>query len=633
MPEKDEDAQGVVRNRFGICPCIWQLRVVRSILEGKDVITIAPTGLGKSLTFWMPLLFAEKSVMIVVVPLKTLGSQFADDLNVKLKLPAVMVTKNITDDTLFRDILKLKYRVIIFSPETMVNNPSFEALIQHQQFMRHLLNLTMDEAHTVEEWGSTFRDAYARIGITRHLMCRRVPIHLASATLPENIIQALKYHLNLQADVKIFRLNVDRPNIFLRVKKMEHPANSFHDLAPFLPRDIPPDGPRPKKFLIFFNTRRTAEDAAEYLRNRLPFEQRSRIKWVHAGMTDEFRNAEVHALKVGGVEGECATEAVGMGIDILDIYQVVQYGTPKSLNTWWQRAGRAVRNHALNGIAILIAEPANFDDVKEELARKREEAEKKKRDEGEIQRVAVANAIAAAQASRAEGSRASGSQSKKRKSKTNREQPNPKRRKANQSGPTTSQKAKAETDVFGREIKIEATMDDYINAEKRAEKCRRKVVFRHLGNHNIQPITTQHCCDRCKPRQVVQCCDICNPEYWPIISTEAFDKVTQPRMYNPEAYTRGPREKKLQEDLEKLREDLWAEKLKGNGNGLLPPEALWSQKLLMRIVDLAHYNKITTMEQLRKQVTWHYTEALGPLRLSRAANSVPTLQLHAYLNL
>uniref|UniRef100_A0A0W0G5F8 Helicase ATP-binding domain-containing protein n=1 Tax=Moniliophthora roreri TaxID=221103 RepID=A0A0W0G5F8_MONRR len=112
--------------------------------------------MGKSLTFWMPLLFTEKSVMILIVPLKTLGSQFADELNEKLKMPAVMVTKNITDDALFWDILKLKYCIIIFSPETIVNNPSFEALMQHQQFMWHLLNLMIDEAHTVEEWGSTF---------------------------------------------------------------------------------------------------------------------------------------------------------------------------------------------------------------------------------------------------------------------------------------------------------------------------------------------------------------------------------------------------------------------------------------------------------------------------------------------
>ncbi|KAL0575055.1 hypothetical protein V5O48_006900 [Marasmius crinis-equi] len=185
IPDDDKDAQELVKNKLGIRPCLWQLRVIREILHNEhDVITVAPTGSGKSMTFWAPLLFTKK-VIIVVVPLKTLGEQFADDLNNEFKMPAVMVTKNITDKTLFKEIINLKYRVVLFSPETMVNNPSFEALIGNKQFMQHLLNVTIDEAHTVEEWGTTFREAYTRLGIIRHLMCRRVPIHLASATLPD----------------------------------------------------------------------------------------------------------------------------------------------------------------------------------------------------------------------------------------------------------------------------------------------------------------------------------------------------------------------------------------------------------------------------------------------------------------
>jgi superfamily II DNA helicase RecQ len=62
---------------FHIRPCLWQLKVVEAILRGeKHIISIAGTGMGKTLTFWMPLLFRPHgSIIIVVTPLNGLGKQ------------------------------------------------------------------------------------------------------------------------------------------------------------------------------------------------------------------------------------------------------------------------------------------------------------------------------------------------------------------------------------------------------------------------------------------------------------------------------------------------------------------------------------------------------------------------------
>jgi superfamily II DNA helicase RecQ len=54
MPDNDEEVQKHVQEVFGFCPCLWQIQVVCAILAGDDVITIVPTGSGKSLTYWMP---------------------------------------------------------------------------------------------------------------------------------------------------------------------------------------------------------------------------------------------------------------------------------------------------------------------------------------------------------------------------------------------------------------------------------------------------------------------------------------------------------------------------------------------------------------------------------------------------
>lgn len=177
------------------------------------------------------------------------------------------------------------------------------------------MNLVLDEAHVVKEWGGTFRNDYLRIGPIRYLLTRKpvVGLHLGTATLAPQNVAELKANLHLREDsTTIFRLSTDRPNIFFSVHKMQHPVNSYHDLAFVIKQHLSVDDPRPPKFLVFFNSRAEAQAGAEFLRERLAPELRDKIKWFHSGMTDEFREVEMHALLVGDVFGHAATDAAGM---------------------------------------------------------------------------------------------------------------------------------------------------------------------------------------------------------------------------------------------------------------------------------------------------------------------------------
>ncbi|KAG1817199.1 uncharacterized protein BJ212DRAFT_1501071 [Suillus subaureus] len=62
-------------------PCLWQLKVAQTLLKGDwDVICIVGTGMGKMLGFWLPLLFCDGSIQIIVTPLNMLGRQNAASL-------------------------------------------------------------------------------------------------------------------------------------------------------------------------------------------------------------------------------------------------------------------------------------------------------------------------------------------------------------------------------------------------------------------------------------------------------------------------------------------------------------------------------------------------------------------------
>lgn len=77
IPEIRQRTQAVLKR----LPCLWQAEVCREQLRGeKDILCIAPTGLGKPLTFWMPLLFREDGIQIVVTPLNLLGTENVAEL-------------------------------------------------------------------------------------------------------------------------------------------------------------------------------------------------------------------------------------------------------------------------------------------------------------------------------------------------------------------------------------------------------------------------------------------------------------------------------------------------------------------------------------------------------------------------
>jgi len=93
----------LVEQKFRMWPCWFQVKIAMALYKGKDVIGIAPTRAGKTLSFWIPLLMAledgKKQMTLIVIPLNLLGKQNEQDL-AKMGLSAIAISQeNATEGT------------------------------------------------------------------------------------------------------------------------------------------------------------------------------------------------------------------------------------------------------------------------------------------------------------------------------------------------------------------------------------------------------------------------------------------------------------------------------------------------------------------------------------------------------
>jgi DEAD/DEAH box helicase len=96
-----EDLHKEVQRVFDVLPCMFQARDAIAQLEQRDCVTISPTGSGKTLTFWIPLLFNDNGIIIVITVLNILGDKNVDELK-NLGISAVNITASTATDVLFK---------------------------------------------------------------------------------------------------------------------------------------------------------------------------------------------------------------------------------------------------------------------------------------------------------------------------------------------------------------------------------------------------------------------------------------------------------------------------------------------------------------------------------------------------
>ncbi|KAG1815090.1 uncharacterized protein BJ212DRAFT_1217588, partial [Suillus subaureus] len=102
-------------------PCNWQVQSAQAQLKKRDVVTLSPTGSGKTLTFWIPLLFNDGGITILITPLTILGDKNVIELQ-EVNIPVVDLSTATATDTIF------EFQVIIVSPKRILSDRCFDTL-------------------------------------------------------------------------------------------------------------------------------------------------------------------------------------------------------------------------------------------------------------------------------------------------------------------------------------------------------------------------------------------------------------------------------------------------------------------------------------------------------------------------
>jgi len=297
--------------------------IIEAVLNKRDVVTILPTGGGKSLCYQVPGLILE-GVCLVISPLISLMNDQTEQLRNNGIKALTIKSKATTDEivSLFDNLKFGKYKFLYLSPERLQSD------LVIQKIKEININLiAVDEAHCISEWGHDFRLSYRLIYKVRDLFPTINMIAL-TATATKKVVDDIIENLNL-SKTSIFKKSFYRNNLAYQIIKNENKLGKLEQI--FKKNPFPT--------IIYVNSRKKTEDISNFINAKGYLST-----FYHGGMTNESKTIAFDSWMNEDRLIMVATNAFGMGIDKPNVKVVIHLDLPASIENYVQEAGRAGRN-------------------------------------------------------------------------------------------------------------------------------------------------------------------------------------------------------------------------------------------------------------------------------------------------
>ncbi|HTT21791.1 MAG TPA: RecQ family ATP-dependent DNA helicase [Candidatus Sulfotelmatobacter sp.] len=323
----DADLITPLRRYWGYCTFRpLQERIVRSLLAGRDTCVVMPTGGGKSLCYQLPAVMSEKTA-VVISPLIALMQDQAAQL-AQMGIPAAVLNSTLSGEEQSRVMRKARaggFRLLYLSPERLQRSDTLDWL-QHVP----VSFFAIDEAHCISEWGHEFRPEYRQLKRLRERFPER-PIAAFTASATRHVRHDILAQLALRNPDK-YIASFHRPNLRYLVRECDTKGQVSKLVAALRYY-------REGNVIVYSPTINRVEETVDFLAGEgieaVPY---------HAKMEADDRRKNQERWMSDEVRVLVGTIAFGLGINKATVRAVIHLALPKSIEQFYQEAGRAGRD-------------------------------------------------------------------------------------------------------------------------------------------------------------------------------------------------------------------------------------------------------------------------------------------------